>query len=133
MENRTIVWGEVMAKSNGIGKLEKMSKSIVDQLDQDLHDGAHVFTQKKQEELAQILSDYCAQALRYIRDIDRDEREQAFLNWVLTMRVVEFKVAAAMDCLEDAMKRLNTGKFNRKTRDTVSTHLHELKIWLNVI
>ena len=123
-----------MAKDQNVNPAtKKLSMSILDMLDKELVENASVFTGEKQEALVKILADYTPEVHQYIKRLPQGDVPAQFLQWILAMRIVEFKASEALGCAKRMQNTLTNARFTKQTRDTLLEDLQELADWLNLI
>ena len=118
-----------MLKNKGSSKI---GDQFLDRLDKDAQDNEDVFSEETKMELIGILKDYAPEARKYVMAMPRPDRDTQFVNWMLTMRVVEFKALKASEALEICSLILNSN-FTKRTKESLEEKLQELKKWLDAI
>lgn len=112
--------------------VSKISEQFLEQLDNDAKN-IEMLSEEKCRELVEVIRDYSPEARKFIMALDRKNRDAQFLNWVLTMRVVEYKAAQASDVLAKAFEILNNKSYTKSTKEKLHILLKELEVWLNAL
>lgn len=116
-----------MSSNNGT---QKITEEFLDVLDEEERAKVGVLTESKKEELIQVLRDYMPEAQKFLNKIPRQERDKAFLDWILTFRVVEFKVEHILRSTQKALSAAKNRKYNKATQLQLVNLLKEIEMWL---
>ena len=116
-----------------VPKHAKVSTEFLENLDADVTAHSDVLSEGVRSKIVDDLKDYTPKAQKYIKSLDRDKREDAFLKWMLTMRVTELKVAEAVKCLETIFDVLENRNYSKSTKEAAIEGLKTLRSWLEVL
>lgn len=119
-----------MSKKNGTSHV---ATEFVERLTADEQVQSEHFTKEKKTELVEVLREYMPEARKWLMSLPKEERDANFLDWILSMRVVEFKVEQVAECVLKAVKILETRSYNKSTRNAVEEVLWEINDWVKTI
>lgn len=109
----------------------ELFSNFLDDLDKDASEHSDVFTEEIRQELVGILQEYMDTAHKYAFTMDPENVRLELRQWILTMRVVEFKIEKMTQILESTLDILEGPKrSSRVMKGQLTKKLKEIQKWL---
>ena len=105
----------------------------MDKLDKEVQDNSDILTEEMRAEFMEVLKEYAPQAKRYVLSVPRAELVDTFVNWVLTMRLVEFKADKSLGLVRELTEIMENRNYSKSTRESILSGLQEVGKWLRLI